>query len=299
MLPQSFRLIHKTMDTLNSEPLSAAAEAYIWGFPLVSIHRTRLLLCSRNDPGAINHLDDLATPHDKAIVAPNNDTLYSSGWFDLRHGDLDVNVPPMDKPGRYWNVMIADAYTHVTYIARRNYGTEGARVRVTFDPSGPPMDDDSPTVTVSTPTAWVIIRVLVESPSDIDMARQLQRGITVTALAPHPHERTERAGRPTDIVKSGAAIFDEIRQYMTIDPPAAWHAQLSERAQAIIDDPSRFPEDDLLAGIADAEKLINKGTYSSAPPAPDLGLVATTRSKIALTLRSRMRQVTSWMVARR
>ena len=97
--------------TADIEPtaLSPAAEAYIWGFPLVSVHRTRLLLCSKNDTGAVNHIDDLATPKDRAIVVPNNDTLYSSGWYDLRHGDLLIDVPPMDHPNRYWNVMIADA----------------------------------------------------------------------------------------------------------------------------------------------------------------------------------------------
>ena len=240
-------------------PLSPAAEAYVWGFPLLSVHRTRLLLCSRNSPGALNHLDKLATPDDKAIVAPNNDTLYSSGWYDLRHGDLTIDVPPMDKPGRYWNVMIADAYTHVTYIARRHHGTDGTRVTVTFDPSAPPSDDNSRTVTVSTPTAWVIIRVLVESPADIETARQLQRSITVTAPASHPSTLTERAGRATDIARSGVDVFNEIRRCMRIDPPAPWHPPLSDAAQAIVDDPAAFPSEALLEGIAAAEKQITRG----------------------------------------
>ncbi len=241
------------------EALSPAAEAFVWGFPLASVHRTRLLLCSRNDPGTLNHLDDLSTPSDKAIVAPNNDTLYSSGWYDLRHGDLIIDVPAMDKPDRYWNVMIADGYTHVTYIARRHHGTNGTQVRVTFDPSSPPGDDDSSTVTVGTPTAWVIIRVLVESPADIGIARQLQRSITVTAPPSHPSSRTERVGRAPDIARSGVAIFDEIRRYMEIDPPASWHPQLSDAAKAIIDDPSGFSEATLLEGIGEADRLISQG----------------------------------------
>ncbi len=242
-----------------SEELSPAAEAYVWGFPLVSVHRTRLLLCSRNDPGTLNHLDNLATPSDKAIVAPNNDTLYSSGWYDLRHGDLTINVPAMDKPDRYWNVMIADAYTHVTYVARRHHGTNGTQVTVTFDPSAPSRDDDSSLVTVGTPTAWVIIRVLVESSADIELARELQRSITVTSPPAHPSDRTERAGRATDIARSGVDVFDEIRRYMAIDPPALWHPKLSDAAQAIIDDPTRFSSEELLEGIAVAEKHISRG----------------------------------------
>ena len=85
----------------NPATLSPAAEAYLWGYPLVATHRTRLHLCSRHLSGELNHVEGLATPADKAIVAPNNDTLYTSGWYDLRHGDLVIDVPPMDKPDRY------------------------------------------------------------------------------------------------------------------------------------------------------------------------------------------------------
>ena len=121
--------------------MSAAAEAYVWGFPLVAVHRTRLLLCSKTATGVINHTDDLATPNDRAIVVPNNDTLYSSAWYDLRHGDLIIDVPAMDHSRRYWNVMILDGYTHVAYICRRHHGVAGSRVRVTLDPSTPPSND--------------------------------------------------------------------------------------------------------------------------------------------------------------
>ena len=80
--------------------MSAAAEAYVWGFPLISVHRTRLLLCSKHDSGRINHIDNLATPDDKAIVVPNNDTLYSSGWYDLSYGDLVLSLIHISEPTR-------------------------------------------------------------------------------------------------------------------------------------------------------------------------------------------------------
>ena len=31
----------------------------------------------------------------------------------------------MDQPGRYWNVMLLDAYTHLSYIRRRDHGVDG------------------------------------------------------------------------------------------------------------------------------------------------------------------------------
>ena len=243
-------------DSASSVSMSAAAEAYVWGFPLISVHRTRLLLCSKHDTGRINHVDNLATPDDKAIVVPNNDTLYSSGWYDLRHGDLVIDVPPMDHPDRYWNVMVLDGYTHVAYVCRRHHGVEGTRVTLTLDPDVHPANDDSQVVTLGTPTAWVIFRVLVESPDDIVSARALQHRICVTAPASHPIVRTERAGRATAIAKSGADVFSELQTYVAIDPPPPWHPKLSPPAQAILDDPSSVSEETLVAGIAEGEKRI-------------------------------------------
>jgi hypothetical protein len=204
----------------------------------------------------MNHIDDLATPRDRAIVVPNNDTLYSSAWYDLQHGDLTIDVPPMDHPDRYWNVMILDAYTHVAYVCRRHHGVEGTCVRVTFDPTTPPANDDSDVVTISTPTAWVIIRVLVESPADLNTARSLQRSINVTAPVSHPNDYTERAGRPTAIGKAGADFFTELTGYVKLDPPAPWHPQLSAEARAIVDDPTSISKEALSAGVAEGEKLV-------------------------------------------
>jgi hypothetical protein len=204
----------------------------------------------------MNHVNDLATPNDRAIVVPNNDTLYSSAWYDLRHGDLTIDVPPMDHPDRYWNVMVLDAYTHLAYIRRHHHGVNGTSVRVTLDPTTPPTDDDSAVVSIGTPTAWVIVRVLVESPEDIETARSLQHAITVTAPPAQPNERTERAGRATAIAKSGADFYMELKSYMNLDPPAPWHAQLSPEAHALVSDPASFSADDLEAGVAEGEALI-------------------------------------------
>ena len=250
--------------TEQNEPLSPAAEAYIWGYPLVAIHRTKLLLCSKTPTGQMNHVDNLATPNDKAIVAPNNDTLYSSAWYDLSHGDQIVEVPPMDHPTRYWNVQLVDAYHEVTYICRRDHGVSGTKVRVTYDPSKPQASGASDTVSVATNTVWVIIRVLVESQADIEKARILQRAITVTPPSAHPNVLTERAGRATEIGKAGADFFTELKHYMEIDPPATCHMATSSEAKAVIENPEMFSSEELAAGVAAGDKLISAGNAKNA-----------------------------------
>ena len=119
-------------------------------------------------------------------------------------------------------------------------------------------------MTVGTPTAWVIIRVLVESPEDIDSARALQRAITVEAPAGHPKARTERAGRATTIAQAGADFFSELQRYIEIDPPADWHPKLSAEAQAIVSNPNSVDSEELSRGVAEGEKLILSGNLSDA-----------------------------------
>lgn len=255
-MPNSSVSLTATIPATIPATMAPAVEAYVWGFPLVSVQRTRALFCSRADTGVMNHIDDLATPADRGVVVPNNDTLYSSGWYDLSYGDLSIDVPPMDHAGRYWNLMIVDAYTHVAYVCRRHHGVGGTSVRVTFDPTTPSPNDDSTVIPIATPTAWVIIRVLVETTEDLAKARLLQQAFTVTPPADHPTERTERAGRPTAIAATGADIYAEIGRYAKLDPPAPWHPQLSVAAQAIIDDPSTVSPEELVAGIEEGERLV-------------------------------------------
>ena len=117
----------------------------------------------------------LATPRDRAVVVPNNDTLYASGWYDLRQGDLELAVPPMDHPGRYWNPHGRGCLHRVSYLRRADYGVGGLSARVTWDPEGGEGEVGDGVLRCATPTAWVIGRVLVESPEDLPGPRPCSR----------------------------------------------------------------------------------------------------------------------------
>lgn len=252
-----------TIKLTSHSPISSpATELYLWGYPLVAISRTRLLLCSRTPSATINHINDLATPHDRAIVVPNNDTLYSSAWYDLSLGDLTIDVPAMDHARRYWNLMIVDAYGHVGYVCRRHHGTAGTQVRITLDPSTQPSNDSSRVVRIGTPTAWIIMRVLVEAPSDMERARTLQQAFRIIAPSNHSKTLTQRAGRATDIGKSGADFFTELQTYLAIDPPAAWHPKLSLPARRILQNLSSVPTKILEEGVVAGENVLNARDFS-------------------------------------
>jgi hypothetical protein len=239
----------------------AVAEAYVWGYPLVVMHRT---CAAQGGPGAPPILlEDLATAANRAVVAPNNDTLYSSAWYDLRRGDVTVDVGVLDPPDRYWSVMILDAYTNVRYVCRRLNGPGGTRVRVTYDPTpttAPAADHATDIVVVGTPTVWLLARVVVDGPEDLAAARAAQakvrhiQDVGPTAAGPAP---SSRADQPP----SGTGFLAELRSALEIDPPAAWHPAPPAGLDLLLADASTgaLADDVVAAGLAAGEQRISSG----------------------------------------
>ena len=228
---------------------AAVADAYVWGLPLVTVHRTR----SRAAGDGLVARSGLATPADRAVVAPNNDTLYASGWFDLAAGDVVVDVASMDHPGRYWSVMLLDAVTHVAYVCRRLHGTEGATVRVVVDPdAGPVPNVPLPVVPIGSRTLWVIVRVLVDGPDDLPAAREALSRIVVG----QPLEPVAGPPRLPPSTRGASGFFADLRAALAVDPPAPWHPAPPPGADRLADEPADLLE----AGAALArERLAARG----------------------------------------
>ena len=251
----------------------AVADAYVWGYPLVAVHRTRASHPGRG-AGSLVARDRLSTAADRSVVAPNNDTLYASGWFDLRAGDVWIDVAPMDGPDRYWSVMLLDAYTDVSYVCRRLHGGGGTTVRVGYDPDALYEPEAGRAVLpMATPTLWVLARVLVDGPDDLHGARRSLAGIrarqaTSAAAPPAPPAPPARAARrgagPGDPWRDAAGLaahektavawFDDLRDALASDPPAPWHPAPPPGLADLLAAPP--PAADLAAGVAAGEARI-------------------------------------------
>jgi hypothetical protein len=170
----------------------------------------------------------------------------------------------MDHPGRYWNLMVVDAYTRVSYLRRADYGVGGLLARVTWDPEGGEGEVGDGVLRCATPTAWVIGRVLVESPEDLPRAQALQQGFVVRAPKNHPSSLTARGGRPTALAKTGADFFRELAEAVQADPPAPCHPGLSPEAQALLAGQGDASPAALEAGIAAGEALLKTGQGKDA-----------------------------------
>lgn len=244
-------------------PIDRLTDVYVWGYPLLVMHRTRAVMCSRGvGVGRFSHLPMLVTHEHRQVVAPNHDTLYSNAWIDLRQGDHILDVAPMDGD-RYWSIMVLDAYTHIAgYGCRRLHGTAGIRILVTRDPPAALPAGVEDVITVSTSTAWLLGRTVVDGPADLEAARTAQTGLVVHAptdatfspVAPPP-------GLPQDIAAAGAGFFDELRAALAVDPAPADHPRPPEGI-AILGAPAETLEEAVRLGeqriIASAHALVRE-----------------------------------------
>src|SRR5947209_14088646 len=111
-------------------PQQAAADAYVYGIPLMEFLRTArqqtsVTVPDRASNAPVNQLGNarsLATAQQHVIVQPNNDTPYTMGHLDLNGGPLVLHVPAV--PGhRYYSFEFLDPYTNVyAYVGTRTTG---------------------------------------------------------------------------------------------------------------------------------------------------------------------------------
>ena len=99
---------------MNDTRLSLAAEAYLYGYPLVynlemMIDQAAGNVVTSGSVNAFGHAKALLTP-EVAFVAPNNDTLYSNLMADVTNEPLVLHLP--DTHGRYYVMQVVDAWTN-------------------------------------------------------------------------------------------------------------------------------------------------------------------------------------------
>lgn len=186
---------------LAQRPIEQTTEAALKAYPVYSFVRVRdeTLLRARHEGVAganrLQHRPNLAGPRDRVVTTPNNDTLYSSAFLDLAAGPVVLTMPAL--PGRYHSVAVMDARTDNVLVTGTRDGGRPGRLVLAYGPQPIPAELSAPDVRVhrlTTPEAWLLVRILVEGPADLDAARAAQSGFVLDVP---PASR--RPDRPADV----------------------------------------------------------------------------------------------------
>jgi hypothetical protein len=228
-------------------PAALAADAYVWGLPLVVSMRTAQTFARLI---GVNHLfnqQKLSAPGRGIVVAPNVDTLYSIAVIDLRSGPVVLTVPPIHD--RYYTYQFLDMYTEsFAYVGTR--ATAGAGGSWVVAPPGwagaVPVGDHL--IRATTPLVFLLGRFLVTGASDLPTVRGVMTQVRLAPLAssapssPVAPSLGAPPGTPQSVPGAGAAFYDELGADLAVNPPptAADRAALARFAPLGVG-PGRHP----------------------------------------------------------
>lgn len=205
--------------------------AYIWGYPMVDMSRQMHNETHRVDKAQhvyapVNHLyrfEALVTPRTAGnLRAPNNDTLYFGGWFDLREQPIVVRAP--DTQGRYYTLAITDFYSEVIHVGRRTTGTAQRDFVLVGPGYTGTLPDGLHPVHLPTHDAWILGRLLVDGEPDLGAALGLLREFRTTTLADWregrwPAQPPARSAQPLQPM-ADLAFFAVLNQWLRANPIA-------------------------------------------------------------------------------
>jgi hypothetical protein len=235
------------------EALSAATDAYIYGYPLVTMDMTRKRLTNVASPdaahapmGQLLKLRTYPAVDNHAVTAPNADTLYTTTWLDLSKEPWIFGIPDMGD--RYYLMPMLDGWTDVFQVPGKR--TTGGKAQ-TYAITGPGWSGTLPAgvTEYKSPTnmVWILGRIYCTgTPQDYAAVHALQDKFTLVPLSSYGKPYTPPPGvvdpSATDKSKSVRDLvdamditnyFNYLAQLMKTNPPAADDAPLVARMAKI------------------------------------------------------------------
>lgn len=172
------------------EALDIAIEAYIYGYPLVKMELTRLVMTNVRFPegmsapiGRFARIRTYPTASDHSLTTPSADTLYTGAWFDVTKEPWVVSIP--DTHDRYcmfpmldgWSTVFQSLGKRTTGTAAQHFAITGPRWKGKLPPGV--KEYKSPTGIV-----WLLGRVACTGTSqDYEAAHAIQDGCSAVPLS--------------------------------------------------------------------------------------------------------------------
>lgn len=221
------------------EALEIGTEAYIYGYPLVTMEVTRRVMTNVASPagthapmGNLVRMREYPNAQFRDVTAPNADTLYTTGWFDVGKEPWIVSMPDMND--RYFLMPMLDGWTNVFDVpGKRTTGTKAQTWAIT----GPGWKGTLPAgvTEYKSPTSmvWLLGRIYCTgTPEDYKQVHALQDKVTVQPLSTWGKAFTPPTGKVDPAIDMKTGVREQVNamsaeQYFSLlatlmkDNPAA------------------------------------------------------------------------------
>ena len=225
------------------EDFIVATDAYIFGYPLVTMEMTRRVLTNVAEPvgtrapmGHIIKLREYPDASFRDVTAPNADTLYTTSFFDVGKEPWVLSIP--DMKGRYALFPFLDGWTTVFQVpGKRTTGTDAQTYAIT----GPGWKGTLPggikEYKSSTNIVWLLGRIYCTgTPEDYAVVHKLQDEFKLVPLSSYGKPYTPPAATVDPSIDMKTAVREQVNRmdavaYFTLlcnlmkdNPPAATDA---------------------------------------------------------------------------
>jgi len=199
------------------EAVSDAVEAYIYGYPLVTMEMTRRVMTNVSAPegtrapvGQFARAREYPNAAFRDVTAPNADTLYTTAWVDVGQEPWVLSLP--DAQNRYYLFPMLDGWTNVFQVpGKRTTGTGAQKYAIT----GPGWKGTLPegVVQYKSPTniVWLLGRIYCTgTPEDYAAVHKMQDEISVVPLSSYGKPYTPPAAKVDPSIDMKTAVRDQV-----------------------------------------------------------------------------------------
>ena len=207
-----------------AEDFRAASDAYVYGYPLVTMEMTRRVLTNvaqvegtRGPMGQVIKMRAYPDASFRDVTAPNADTLYTTSFFDVGDEPWVLSVP--DMKGRYFLLPFLDGWTNVFSVpGSRTTGTQAQ----TFAITGPGWSGAVPEglTQLKSPTAivWLLGRIYCTgTPEDYAEVHALQDAFKLQPLSTWGKDYTPPDGKVDPAIDMKKPVRDQVNGLSTVE----------------------------------------------------------------------------------
>lgn len=261
------------------EAVDVGVEAYIYGYPLVTMEMTRRVMTNVAAPqgthAPMNQFLRMRKYPDasfKDVTAPNADTLYSTAWLDLTAEPYVLSLPDMD--GRYFLMPMLSGWTDVFEVpGKRTTGTQAQEYAIT----GPNWKGKLPVglKELKSPTSmvWILGRTYCTgTPEDYAACHATMDKYQLTPLSAYGKPYTPPAGKVDSSIDAKTPVRDQVHKLDAV-------AYFTLLAKLMKDNPPTQADAPLVAKLAKIGLTPGKDFDASKLPAAAAKAIPETAQK--------------------
>jgi hypothetical protein len=207
-----------------TDEFALAVDAYIYGYPLVTMEMTRRVITNVAEPkgtkapmGQMIKVREYPNAKFRDVTAPNADTLYTTAFFDVGQEPWVISLPALDD--RYALFPMLDGWTTVFEVpGKRTTGTGAQKYAIT----GPGWEGKLPedVVEYKSPTSmvWLLGRIYCTgTPEDYKAVHALQDEVKLVPLSAYGKEWTPPKGKVDPAIDTKTAVRDQVNRMDAVE----------------------------------------------------------------------------------